>query len=81
MFKMKSIIRSLLALMLVMSFASCASDNTCDSPMPNKEMKTYLQVKVTVMVVEIHERVGLVKMTSIILQRILLVERMEMEMM
>lgn len=48
MFKMKSIIRSLLALMLVMSFASCASDNTCDSPMPNKDMKTYLQVKVTV---------------------------------
>lgn len=31
-----------------MSFASCASDNTCDSPMPNKDMKTYLQVKVTV---------------------------------
>lgn len=48
MFKMKSIIRSLLALLLVMSFASCASDNTCDSPMPNKDMKTYLQVKVTV---------------------------------
>ena len=31
-----------------MSFASCASDNTCDLPMPNKDMKTYLQVKVTV---------------------------------
>lgn len=31
-----------------MSFASCASDNTSDSPMPNKDMKTYLQVKVTV---------------------------------
>lgn len=45
---MKTIIRSLLALMLVMSFASCASDNTCDSPMPNKDMKTYLQVRVTV---------------------------------
>ena len=31
-----------------MSFASCASDNTSDSPMPNKDMKTYLQVRVTV---------------------------------
>ena len=31
-----------------MSFASCASDTTSDSPMPNKDMKTYLQVKVTV---------------------------------
>ena len=48
MLKMKTIIRSLLALMLVMSFASCASDNTCDLPMPNKDMKTYLQVRVTV---------------------------------
>ena len=48
MFKMKTITLSLLALMLVMSFASCASDNTCDLPMPNKDMKTYLQVKVTV---------------------------------
>ena len=48
MFKMKTITLSLLALMQVMSFASCASDNTCDLPMPNKDMKTYLQVKVTV---------------------------------
>ena len=48
MLKMKTIIRSLLALLLVMSFASCASDNTSDSPMPNKDMKTYLQVRVTV---------------------------------
>lgn len=31
-----------------MSFASCASDNTSDLPMPNKDMKTYLQVRVTV---------------------------------
>lgn len=31
-----------------MSFASCASDTTSDSPMPNKDMKTYLQVRVTV---------------------------------
>ncbi len=48
MFKIKTITLSLLALLLVMSFASCASDNTSDSPMPNKDMKTYLQVKVTV---------------------------------
>lgn len=31
-----------------MSFASCASDTTSDSPMLNKDMKTYLQVRVTV---------------------------------
>ena len=48
MFKMKTITLSLLALLLVMSFASCASDTTSDSPMPNKDMKTYLQVRVTV---------------------------------
>ena len=48
MFKMKIITLSLLALLLVMSFASCASDTTSDSPMPNKDMKTYLQVRVTV---------------------------------
>ncbi|MEH2795158.1 fimbrial protein [Segatella copri] len=48
MFKIKTITLSLLALLLVMSFASCASDNTCDSPMPSKDMKAYLQVKVTV---------------------------------
>ena len=48
MFKMKTITLSLLALLLVMSFASCASDTTSDSPMPNKDMKAYLQVKVTV---------------------------------
>ena len=48
MFKMKIITLSLLALLLVMSFASCASDTTSDSPMLNKDMKTYLQVRVTV---------------------------------
>lgn len=48
MFKMKTITLSLLALLLVMSFASCASDTTSDSPMPSKDMKAYLQVKVTV---------------------------------
>ena len=48
MFKMKKITLSLLALLLVMSFASCASDTTSDSPMPSKDMKAYLQVKVTV---------------------------------
>lgn len=34
--------------MLVMSFASCASDTTSDLPLPSKDMKAYLQVKVTV---------------------------------
>ena len=45
---MKIITHSLLALLLVMSFASCASDTTSDLPLPNKDMKAYLQVKVTV---------------------------------
>uniref|UniRef100_UPI004025B6F8 fimbrial protein n=1 Tax=Segatella hominis TaxID=2518605 RepID=UPI004025B6F8 len=48
MFKMKTITISLLALLLVMSFASCASDTTSDLPLPSKDMKAYLQVKVTV---------------------------------
>ena len=48
MFKIKTITLSLLALLLVMSFASCASDTTSDSPMPSKDIKAYLQVKVTV---------------------------------
>ena len=47
MFKMKAITLSLLALLLVMSFASCASDTTSDLPLPSKDMKAYLQVKVT----------------------------------
>lgn len=48
MFKMKTITLSLLVLLLVMSFASCASDTTSDLPLPSKDMKAYLQVKVTV---------------------------------
>lgn len=48
MFKMKTITLSLLALLLVMSFASCASDTTSDLPLPSKDMKAYLQIKVTV---------------------------------
>lgn len=48
MFKMKKITLSLLALLLVMSFASCASDTTSYLPLPSKDMKAYLQVKVTV---------------------------------
>ena len=48
MFKMKSIIRSLLALMLVMSFASCASDNTCDLPIANNNSKVFLSVSINV---------------------------------
>lgn len=45
---MKTITLSLLALLQVMSFASCASDTTSDLPLPSKDMKAYLQVKVTV---------------------------------
>lgn len=45
---MKTITLSFLALLLVMSFASCASDTTSDLPLPSKDMKAYLQVKVTV---------------------------------
>ena len=45
---MKTITLSLLALLLVVSFASCASDTTSDLPLPSKDMKAYLQVKVTV---------------------------------
>ena len=48
MFKMKTITLSLLAILLIMSFASCASDTASDSPLPSKDMKAYLQVKVTV---------------------------------
>lgn len=48
MFKIKIITLSLLALLLVMSFASCASDTASDSPLPSKDIKAYLQVKVTV---------------------------------
>ena len=48
MFKMKTITLSLLALLLVMSFSSCASDTTSDLPLPSKDMKAYLQVKVMV---------------------------------
>ena len=43
MFKIKTITLSLLALLLVMSFASCASDTTSDLPLPSKDMKAYLQ--------------------------------------
>lgn len=48
MFKMKSIIRSLLVFLLVMSFASCASDNTCDLPIANNNSKVFLAVSVIV---------------------------------
>lgn len=48
MFKMKSIIRSLLVLLLVMSFTACVRDNISDFPMHNEDMKSYLQVRVTV---------------------------------
>lgn len=48
MFKMKTIIRSLLALLLVMPFASCASDNTCDLPIANNNSKVFLSVSINV---------------------------------
>ena len=48
MFKMKSIIRSLLALMLVMSFASCASDDISDFPIANDNSKVFLSVSINV---------------------------------
>ena len=48
MFKMKSIIRSLLVLLLVMSFASCASDNISDFPIANDNSKVFLSVSINV---------------------------------
>ena len=48
MFKMKTIIRLLLALMLVMSFASCASDTTSDLPVENDNSKVFLSVSINV---------------------------------
>lgn len=48
MFKMKSIIRSLLALMLVMSFASCASDNISDLSIAKDNSKVFLSVSIHV---------------------------------
>lgn len=48
MFKMKTITLSLLALLLVMSFASCASDNTCDLPIANDNSKVFLSVSINV---------------------------------
>lgn len=44
----KTITLSLLALLLVMSFASCASDTTSDAPVPANESKSYLQIQVNV---------------------------------
>lgn len=48
MFKMKTIILSLLTLLLVMSFASCASDTTSDLPVANNNSKVFLSVSVNV---------------------------------
>ena len=48
MLKMKTIIRSLLALLLVMSFASCASDTTSDLPVENDNSKVFLSVSINV---------------------------------
>lgn len=48
MFKMKTITLSLLALLLVMSFASCASDTTSDLPVENDNSKVFLSVSINV---------------------------------
>lgn len=48
MFKMKTIILSLLTLLLVMSFASCASDTTSDLPVENDNCKVFLSVSINV---------------------------------
>lgn len=45
---MKTILHSLLALWLVMSLASCASDTASDVPVPAEYTKAYLQMKVTI---------------------------------
>ena len=48
MFKMKSIIRSLLVLLLVMSFTACVRDNTSDFPIPYDNSKVFLSVSINV---------------------------------
>lgn len=48
MFKMKSIIRSLLVLLLVMSFTSCVRDNISDFPIANDNSKVFLSVSIHV---------------------------------
>jgi len=48
MLRKKNITHLFLALWLAMSFASCASDTASDVPVPNDEVPTYLEVKVTV---------------------------------
>lgn len=48
MFKMKSIIRSLLVFLLVMSFTSCVRDNISDFPIANDNSKVFLSVSINV---------------------------------
>lgn len=48
MFKMKKIIRSLLVLLLVMSFTSCVRDNISDFPIANDNSKVFLSVSINV---------------------------------
>lgn len=48
MFKMKSIIRSLLVLLLVMSFTACVRDNISDFPIPYDNSKVFLSVSINV---------------------------------
>ena len=48
MFKMKSIIRSLLVLLLVMSFTACVRDNISDFPIAYDNSKVFLSVSINV---------------------------------
>ena len=48
MFKMKKITISMQSLLMDMSLAATSRDTTSDLPLPSKDMKAYLQVKVTV---------------------------------
>lgn len=48
MFKMKSIIRSLLVFLLVMSFTSCVRDNISDLPIANDNSKVFLSASINV---------------------------------
>ena len=48
MFKMKKIIRSLLVLLLIMSFTSCVRDNISDFPIANDNSKVFLSVSINV---------------------------------
>ena len=75
MFKMKTITLSLLALLLVMSFASCASDNISDFPIANDNSKVFLSVSINVAGRTLKQQ----ERKIIILNQNLMVEKMEMD--